>query len=102
MGREGSTKCIGKVIQLYPSYDPSLSNFDELQKKYLNLQNFEKSYNKNGKLVTMIFDEKQKIVTKDDLRNLENEMKQLKLKQKEKKEHKKDLNEQKQQNENDD
>lgn len=94
--REGSTKCIGKVIQLYPNYDINLSDFGELEKKYLNIQNFEKDY-KNGaqQQATMIFDETKKIITKDDLHKLEQEMKALKEQQKrlkeEKKKHKKEM-----------
>ena len=94
--REGSTKCIGKVIQLYSNYDINLSDFKTLEKKYLNIQNFEKDY-KNGaqQQATMIFDETKKIITKDDLHKLEEEMKELKLKQKqmkeEKKKHKKEM-----------
>ena len=73
--REGSTKCIGKVIQLYPSYDASLSDFAQLTKRFLN-HRFE------AEPTTMIFDERHKIVTKQDLHQLEHEMKALKLQQK--------------------
>eukprot|EP00483_Globobulimina_turgida_P005326 UN05336 len=72
--REGSTKCIGKVIQLYPTYNRSLSNFKELENKYLNIANFDHSYTKYDQQPTMIFDEKEKIITKDELHKLENEM----------------------------
>ena len=85
--REGSTKCIGKVIALYPEYDSSLSDFAKLEKQHMNIQRFDDSFSKNGyQGSTLIFDETKKIVTKEDLRNLENEMKELKLQKKKEKE----------------
>jgi len=85
--REGSTKCIGKVIALYPEYDCSLSDFKELERAHLNIQRFDDSFSKNGyKGSTLIFDETKKIVTKEELRKLEDEMKELKLQKKKEKE----------------
>ena len=85
--REGSTKCIGKVIALYPEYDGALSDFAVLEKQHLNIQRFDASFSRNGyNGSTLIFDETKKIVTKEDLRNLENEMKALRLKKKAEKE----------------
>lgn len=90
--REGSTKCIGKVIALYPEYDSTLSDFAVLEKQHLNIQRFDASYSKDGfKGSTLIFDETKKIVTKEDLRNLENEMKELRLKKKAEKQRKKEM-----------
>ena len=78
--REGSTKCIGKVIQLYPNYNINLSNFNLLEKK-LNLQNqnINNNNNNNGNYKYNI---QNNIITKDDLHKLENEIKALKIKQK--------------------
>ena len=53
----------------------------------MNIQRFDDSFSKNGyQGSTLIFDETKKIVTKEDLRNLENEMKELKLQKKKEKE----------------
>ncbi len=89
--REGSTKCIGKVIALYPEYDSSMSDFAVLEKQHLNIQRFDTSYSRDGyKGSTLIFDEA-KITTKEDLRNLEKEMEELKLKKKAEKQRKKEM-----------
>merc|ERR1719361_865092 len=64
-----------------------LSDFEELEKRHLNIQRFDASFSKNGyRGSTLIFDETKKIVTKQDLRNLEHEMKELKLRKKKEKE----------------